>query len=125
MVGLLDTSTLLWALAEPERLSGPARRFIERGDLAVSVASFWEVVVKTRTHQLTIADPVSWWNRAVEGFGAQVLPIRTAHVAALWGLPELHKDPFDRILIAQATAEGLPLVTSDRVIATYPVRVLW
>jgi PIN domain nuclease of toxin-antitoxin system len=98
---------------------------IEAGQVTLSVASFWEVVIKTRKRQLTIADPVSWWNRASDGLGARVLPIRPAHVSVLWGLPELHKDPFDRILIAQSTAEGLPLVTGDRQIAAYPVRVLW
>ena len=124
-MSLLDTSTLLWALSDPERLSSPAREASEAEDAVVSVASYWEVVIKSRKQLLPISDPVTWWTRVAELFGGRVLPIRTSHVTALAGLPELHRDPFDRILIAQAIAEGLPLITSDRQIGAYPVRVVW
>jgi PIN domain nuclease of toxin-antitoxin system len=68
---------------------------------------------------------VSWWTRTTELFGRRILPIRASHVTALAALPDLHRDPFDRILIAQAVAEGLPLVSSDGQNAAYPVRVIW
>ena len=74
---------------------------------------------------MTIADLGTWWRRATELMAARVLPIRPSHVTALAALPMLHKDPFDRILIAQAVAEGLALVTNDEPISEYPVRRIW
>jgi PIN domain nuclease of toxin-antitoxin system len=122
---LLDTSTLLRALGEPERLSSKARRVVESGDNIVSVASYWEVVIKSQKGLLTIADLPSWWRRATELTSARVLPIRPSHVTALAALPMLHKDPFDRILIAQAVAEGLDFVTGDEPIQKYSVHTIW
>jgi PIN domain nuclease of toxin-antitoxin system len=98
---------------------------VAAGPPALSVASYWEVVIKTRKGLLSVPDPVSWWTRATHLLGGTVLPIRASHITALVALPDLHRDPFDRILIAQAVAEGLPLVTSDRQIRAYPVRVIW
>jgi len=122
---LLDTSTLLWALGEPERLSVKARRLVEAGENVVSVASYWEVVIKTQKGLLSISDLATWWRRATELTAARVLLIRASHITALAALPLLHKDPFDRILIAQAKAEGLALVTNDRPIGEYPVQTVW
>lgn len=122
---LLDTSTLLWALAEPERLSALARLLVETGENFVSVASYWEVVIKAQKGLLTISDLPTWWTQATDTTSARVLPIRPSHVSALAVLPMLHKDPFDRILVAQAKAEGLSLVTSDEPIRGYPIQTLW
>ena len=122
---LLDTSTLLWALGSPERLSPRARRLVDTGENIISVASYWEVVIKTQKGLLTITDVATWWRRATELVAARVLPIRASHVTALAALPKLHKDPFDRILIAQAVAEGLDFVTNDEPISEYPVRTIW
>jgi PIN domain nuclease of toxin-antitoxin system len=122
---LLDTVTLVWALGSPERLSPHARRLVEGGENVVSVGSYWEIVIKTRKGLLSIADLSSWWRRATELTAARVLPIRASHVTALAALPMLHKDPFDRILIAQAIAEGLALVTNDEPIRAYAVQTIW
>ena len=122
---LLDTSTLLWALGSPERLSPRARRLVDDGENIVSVASYWEVVIKAQKGLLAIADLATWWRRATELTAARVLPVRASHVSALAALPALHKDPFDRILIAQAVAEGLGLVTNDEPMRKYPVRTIW
>jgi PIN domain nuclease of toxin-antitoxin system len=122
---LLDTSTLLWALGAPERLSPRARRLVGTGENIVSVASYWEVVIKAHKGLLAIADLAAWWRRATELTAARVLPIRASHVTSLAALPMLHKDPFDRILIAQAIAEGLDIVTNDEPIRGYPVRTIW
>lgn len=122
---LLDTSTLLWALGSPERLSPRARRLVDTGENTVSVASYWEVVIKTQKGLLTIADLATWWRRATELMAAHVLPIRASHVTALAALPMLHNDPFDRILIAHAIAEGLDFVTNDAPITEYAVRTIW
>ena len=122
---LLDTSTLLWALGEPERLSARAGRLVEAGENLVGVASYWEVVIKTQKGLLSISDLGTWWRRATELTAARVLNIRASHITALAALPMLHRDPFDRILVAQAKAEGLALVTNDASIGGYPIRTLW
>ena len=122
---LLDTSTLLWALGSPERLSPRVRRLVDVGENVVSVASYWEVVVKTQKGLLSIPDLTTWWRRATELMAIRALPIRASHVTALAALPPLHKDPFDRILIAQAVAEGLDFVTNDEHISAYAVRTIW
>ena len=89
------------------------------------MASYWEVVIKTQKGLLSIADLPTWWRRATDLTAARVLQIRGSHVTALAALPMLHKDPFDRILIAQAVAEGLGVVTNDGLMSDYPVRTLW
>lgn len=122
---LLDTSTLLWALGAPERLSAGARRRVESGENVVSVASYWEVVIKAQKGLLTIVDLAAWWRQATDLVSARVLAIRPRHVTSLASLPTLHKDPFDRILIAQSIAEGLALVTNDEPIKAYSVQTLW
>lgn len=122
---LLDTSTLLWALATPERLSRRAQGIVDRGENVLSVASYWEIVIKTQKGLLSIGDVPTWWRRATEIVAARVLPIRASHVTALAALPQLHKDPFDRMLVAQAIAEGLDFVTNDEPVRAYPVRTLW
>jgi PIN domain nuclease of toxin-antitoxin system len=122
---LLDTSALLWALGEPERLSAKARRLVDAGENVVSVASYWEVVIKTQKGLLSISDLPTWWRRATELTHARVLHIRASHISALAALPMLHKDPFDRILVAQAMAEGLGLVTNDGPIGEYPIQTIW
>lgn len=125
MVSLLDTATLLWTLVAPERLSDIARERIAKSVPMLSVASYWEIVIKSRKGLLPIADPVDWWTRATALLGSQVLPIGSRHVTQLAALPDLHRDPFDRILIAQALVEGMELISSDRQISRYPVRIIW
>jgi PIN domain nuclease of toxin-antitoxin system len=122
---LLDTSTLLWALGEPERLSAKARRLVEAGENVVSVACYWEVVIKTQKGLLSIGDLATWWRQATDLTSARILHIRPSHITALATLPLLHKDPFDRILVAQAKTEGLALVTNDGPIGEYPIQTLW
>jgi PIN domain nuclease of toxin-antitoxin system len=101
------------------------RRLVDSGENVVSVASYWEVVVKAQKGLLSIPDLATWWRRAMELMAVRTLPIRATHVTALAALPMLHKDPFDRILIAQAIAEGLDFVTNDEHISPYPVRTIW
>jgi PIN domain nuclease of toxin-antitoxin system len=102
VVNLLDTSTLLWTLGDPDRLSRAARKAISSGSSVLSIASYWEVVIKARKGLLGIADPVSWWTRATELMVNRILSIRASHLTALASLPDVHRDPFDRILVAQA-----------------------
>ena len=122
---LLDTATLLWTMGASKRLSNNCRRALKAGPLVLSVVSFWEVVIKARKGALDISDPVNWWARASDYTGGDVLSIRASHVSALAGLPTLHKDPFDRMLIAQAAAEGFALITSDEQVQKYSIKTIW
>ena len=122
---LLDTSTLIWALVGSERLSAKARKALNAGPLVLSVVSYWEVVLKAQKGMLKVADPVNWWSRATEMLGGDILSIRTAHISVLAGLPEVHKDPFDRMLIAQASSEGWTIISGDEQFGRYPVKVVW
>ena len=85
----------------------------------MSVVSYWEVVIKSIKGTLDVGDPAAWWNDALEQLGAVPLALRPEHVKELSRLPPFHKDPFDRMLIAQAIAENLHLVTVDAVIQLY------
>lgn len=116
---LLDTHTALWALDRPEALSASAHKAASAGPNVLSVVSYWEVTIKSMKGTLNVGDPRLWWHEALEQLAATVLLLRPDHVAAVLSLPPIHKDPFDRVLIAQATVEGLTLVSSDGEIAHY------
>jgi PIN domain nuclease of toxin-antitoxin system len=122
---LVDTSTLIWVLADSKRLSAKARKALHAGPLVLSVVSFWEIVLKAQKGSLDIADPVHWWSRATDLSGGVIISIRPAHISVLAGLPPIHKDPFDRLLVAQAVSEGLVIITSDEKVCDYPVKTLW
>jgi PIN domain nuclease of toxin-antitoxin system len=123
---LVDTHTLLWANSAPELLSAPARRVIESKQIKVSVVSFWELMLKRTKKDAPLADPVAWWERYITRASIEALPVRVGHIAQLDTLPDLHKDPFDRMLIAQAAFEDLPIVTADTAIAQYSlIRTVW
>ena len=124
---LLDTSTFLWAANDPGKLSRKARRLCEsqRETLVVSAASLWEIVIKCGTGGLRMADPARSLPDWLARLGARILPVEAAHAYALHGLPPIHRDPFDRLLAAQAIAEDLPLLTSDERIRQYPARCVW
>ena len=116
---LLDTCTALLALAHPEQLSAAARRAVLRGPNFLSVVTYWEVMLKSQNGTLQVGDPRAWWPDALEELAAAALVLRPRHVAGIYALPPIHKDPFDRILIAQAASEGLALVTADNEIRHY------
>ena len=119
---LLDTHLLLWAAAEPELLSDVAQRLIDEPDneLLFSSASLWEVAIKqSRRQQDFDVDPrLLRRNLLVNGYSE--LAVGGDHAVAVADLPLLHKDPFDLLLIAQSTVERITLLTSDRVVASYP-----
>ena len=122
---LTDTHTLIWALSEPEALGAAARAALAGSPFTASVANLWELVLKSRKPGALIADPLPWWEKYVMRAHIPALAIRTAHIRALAALPDLHKDPFDRILVAQALAEGFTLATKDAVLARYGAAVVW
>jgi PIN domain nuclease of toxin-antitoxin system len=114
---LLDTHLLLWALADPARLPAEARRLIDRADVYVSAASIWEISIKATLGKLS-ADPREVV-AALEPAGFLSLPISVEHAARVASLPPLHRDPFDRLLVAQALAEPMRLLTMDATLAAY------
>ena len=116
---LLDTNVALFAVANSARLSDGVRSTIMAGPNLISAASYWEVFIKSMKGNLDVGDPRIWWAQALKQLSAIPLPILPEHIDRLYSLPPIHKDPFDRILIAQATAESLTLVTTDSKIPLY------
>lgn len=110
---LLDTCTILLALSDPDSLTLAARKAILTGPNRLSTVSYWEVMLKSVKGTLDVGDPRSWWFDALEQLAATPLALYPKHVSAVHVLPPIHKDPFGRILIAQAASEGLALVTID------------
>jgi len=120
---LLDTHIVLWWIGEPRRLRSPLRRTIEKATVAyVSAASIWEASIKAAAGRLKTPEGLA---ALLVDQGFRELPISFHHAEAAATLPDLHKDPFDRMLIAQARSESLVLVTSDVTIRRYDVRTLW
>ncbi len=119
---LLDSHIILWWLADDERLTRKARRFIERAEVAfVSAATTWELALKTSLGKLRMPEG---FVEVVEAEGFAHLPVLPAHAIAVKDLPWHHRDPFDRLLLAQAKVEGLRLVSADRALAPYGELVL-
>lgn len=118
---LLDTHLLLWAAGQPERLSATARSLIENEEnlLLFSAASLWEVTIKSDLARADFRVDPRLLRRALVDNGYLELPVTHRHVMSLKGLPPLHRDPFDRMLVAQSIAEGIALVTTDPVVARY------
>jgi PIN domain nuclease of toxin-antitoxin system len=127
MKAILDTHAFLWALAGDARMSRHARDiFAGPADLSLSIASFWEIIIKVQSRKLNLPRPAGPYvlSKLAEN-RIECLPITIDHLLALEGLPMHHRDPFDRILIAQSLEENLPVVTSDPWFSQYPVEVIW
>lgn len=114
---LLDTHLLLWALLQPTKLKSRARALIEQNEVFVSSASIWEISIKSSLGKLE-ADPRIVLE-ALEPAGLRKLSISAEHAAKLFELPPHHRDPFDRLLLAQALCEPLTLLTDDDVLGQY------
>lgn len=118
---LLDTHVLLWAAGQPERLSAPVRELLldPMRTLYFSSASLWEIAIKSTLGRSDFSvDPRRLW-RMLLANGYRELPVASEHAVAVAELPPLHKDPFDRILLAQARTEGIELLTADAVLVQY------
>jgi PIN domain nuclease of toxin-antitoxin system len=118
---LLDTHLLLWAASEPERLSKKARQLLldAENQLHFSSASVWEIAIKRALGRQDFQVDIRRFWRLLLVNGYHELKVSGEHAVALESLPSLHKDPFDRLLIAQATVEGHTLITRDRQVAAY------
>jgi|SRR5919108_5093009 PIN domain nuclease of toxin-antitoxin system len=119
---LLDTHLLLWVAGDPGRLSTEARNLIDNRDneLLFSAASLWEVVIKRGLGREDFKVDPRLLRRGLLDNGYSELPVVSDHVVAIDSMPLIHKDPFNRVLVAQAVVEGITLVTTDSVLAQYP-----
>ena len=116
---LLDTNAALIALTNPAALSRRVRKAMLTGPNLLSVVVYWEVLLKTMKGALDVGEPRTWWLDALDQLAATPLVLQPERVSEVSTLPPIHKDPFDRILIAQATVEELTLLTADGDIPRY------
>lgn len=119
---LLDTHLLLWAAGQPEQLSGAARALLTdpANELIFSSASLWEIAIKHGLGRKDFLVDARLLRRGLLDNGYKELPITSEHAVAVESLPHIHKDPFDRMLVAQASVEGITLLTADPIVARYP-----
>jgi PIN domain nuclease of toxin-antitoxin system len=119
---LLDTQIILWAAVSPDRLSKKAQAVLleEANQLVYSVASLWEVAIKRSLNRADFQVDPRALRHGLLNNGYDELPVLGQHALATDALPLIHRDPFDRLLIAQAVVEGLTLLTADALLATYP-----
>jgi PIN domain nuclease of toxin-antitoxin system len=125
---LLDTQCFLWWFTEPEKLNSAAidRIVAEDSELFVSVASAWEIAIKVGIGKLPLPEPVDTYvSSRMQLLGAKHLDILFPHACRVSTLPLLHRDPFARILVAQAQIEKMILVTADEILTQYDVELLW
>jgi PIN domain nuclease of toxin-antitoxin system len=122
---LTDTHTLVWALSNPKALGVSARHALASSPFTASVANLWELILKARRPAALVGDPLPWWQKYVVQQGIPALGVHTRHIVALAALAEIHKDPFDRILVAQAVSEGLILASKDSILRQYGAPVIW
>ena len=125
---LLDTCTFLWMIGEPEQLSGKARDLVVHpsNEVFLSVVSCWEIAMKHALGRLPLPeDPSQFVPAQREAHGIQSLPLYEESALHVSRLPNLHADPFDRMLVSQAIVHGLCLLSPDKQIARYPVRIYW
>jgi len=124
---LLDTSVLLWWLGEPSRIKPDLLDALKDAESVVwfSQISLLEIQIKVGLGKLKMDFAVEHIPRLAERSGLTALPLSNAAIFTLPKLPDLHRDPFDRLLICEAIQQGVPLVTPDQVICRYPVKVLW
>ncbi len=122
---LLDTHTLVWALAEPEKLPPRVADAITspRNAVYASAVSTWELAIKAGLGRIEL--PVAGLERSIAAAGFDELPVTLSHTLRVRDLPNFHHDLFDRLLIAQALEEGLRLVSGDAALRPYPVRIFW
>ncbi len=124
---VLDTHVFLWAALEPKRLSGKLRRLLLEGDqrAILSVASIWEIAIKVNFGKLPIPKPTEWLRASIADLNLMILPVRENHAIRTLTLPDHHKDPFDRIIVAQAIEEELAIATVDDQLKRYAVNIFW
>ncbi len=125
---LLDTHAFLWFLLNDPKLSGPARNVIADplNDVEISPASYWEIAIKIALGKYALPESYQvFMEREIADNDFRILAIEPKHTAVLTTLPLHHRDPFDRLIVAQAIHEGIPLVSGDAILDAYPIQRLW
>ncbi len=125
---LLDTHSLLWFIAGDDKLNKPTRQLIANlnNRTKISVVSLWEMTIKIGTGKLTLARPFEeLFPKQLILNEIEILPIKLEHISVLAQLPLYHRDPFDRMIIAQTIAENLQVISKDKIFQKYPVKVIW
>ncbi|HBV96297.1 MAG: twitching motility protein PilT [Peptococcaceae bacterium BICA1-7] len=128
MRALLDTHTFLWWITDDKRLSARVREIMGNVEnhLFLSAASGWEMAIKARLGKLSLPDNLETFiSKQLSDNEIHSLPIQMAHALYVYDLPDYHRDPFDKLLIAQARMESMPILTSDQQIVRYPVKTIW
>lgn len=125
---LLDTHTFIWAVDQPSLLGPNAKTALEdlANNLMLSAATIWEIAIKIGVKKLTLSLPYrQWMTQAMNDLGVTVLPVTVEYADIQAELPQHHRDPFDRLLVAQAIVENVPLVSNDTIFDQYGVTRLW
>jgi len=124
---LLDTHTFIWWDSNPAQLSTAVLAALRdsANTVLLSVVSVWEIIIKAQLGKLRHGLPIADLVMRQQANGLELLPVSVEHVFAVEGLPLIHNDPFDRLLISQAIVEGAELVSKDQAFSCYPVRVMW
>lgn len=124
----MDTHTFVWVVDDSERMAPATKELISAARRVwVSLVALWEIVIKESTSRpmLGVADAHGWFLRTMSDTGFDLMNISPRHIGAVQGLPLHHGDPFDRLLVAQATVENVPVVTADAALARYDIKVIW
>ena len=125
---LLDTHAFRWWVADDPQISTNAKDIISNPDNEVyfSVVSAWEIIIKVGTGKLSLSEsPETYIPSRIASNQFEILPVQISHILRINSLPNLHKDPFDRLLIAQSLVKNLSLITVDNAIVQYPVKTIW
>ena len=125
---LLDTSAFLWFIGGSKKLSNKARKFIEsfENELVMSVASLWEIAIKISIGKLELYECFDRLiPEKIEENGIDILQINLNHLSEMMKLPFHHRDPFDRLIIAQGISEKIPVITCDYAFKAYPIEIIW
>ena len=122
---LIDTHALLWCAQGNDCIPSGVLAIMNGEECFYSVASLWEIAIKQALKKLDVGFAISELDRHCRRAGFMRLPIEVAHLERIGELPDIHRDPFDRLLVAQAIEENMPIVTCDRMIPQYPVQTIW
>jgi len=125
---IIDAQALLWFMAGHRNLSDNARRLLGDADheILLGAGTIWEIAIKVGLDKLRLAQPFElFMERAIQDNSLVLLPVSIRHAAAVIALPRHHRDPFDRLLVAQAMVEQVPIISSDVALDAYPVARLW
>jgi PIN domain nuclease of toxin-antitoxin system len=124
---LIDTQSFIWFIEADNRLPASVRTVMEdiENSLVVSIASFWEITIKVSLQKLSLSGSIQTLINDSISNGFEILPVEPAHLITLSTLDFFHKDPFDRMIIAQAISENISVISSDGIFKSYPVRWIW